>query len=144
MKKLISICTKIYHKLVGKDVQRIQQDIIDSFERENVELRNQVESLERSLQIQHNNKLQDQAILQSRIDELSTIRRGLEKDIRELQNRPQQVEYQFVMTQRVYDDLERSLEAPIVTNNTTAQGAGYLTGIQRALAEVRKRYVTNN
>lgn len=149
VKKLLSICNKIYNKLTNKDTVAVQQNIIESYERELQNLKVQVAQCtdrERVASRGRSNSLVDNKVLQSRIDDLCQIRTRLEKELHIANNKPDVVHYekQFVMTQKVYDELERALEAPIVTNNTSAQGAGYLVGMQRVLAEVRKRYVTNN
>jgi len=135
MENFISICRKVYNRFRGRDVIAVQSDIIDSLQEERRKWMAQVSKEHREVEI-----------LQSRVNELSGIRVGLQKELNEAMNKPAVVIYEskFVMTQKVYDDLEYSLEPAVVTNNTTAQGAGYLVGIQRALAEVRKRYVTNN
>lgn len=132
---IVSICRKIYNSFRGRDVIAVQENIIDSVQDECRELRRQL-----------NNKIKDNEILQSRINELGGIRVGLQKELHELLNKPDVVVYEskFVMTQKVYDAFERGLEPPIVTNNTTAQGAGYIAGIQRALSELRKQFVTGN
>lgn len=132
--KLLSICRKVYNSFRGKDVIAVQADIITSLQEE-----------VRELTIKRNNKIKDNEILQSRINELGGIRVGMQKELQELRNKPDTVivEKHFVMTQQMYDAFEKSLEAPIVNNNTTAHGAGYLCGIQRALSVMRQRFVTN-
>lgn len=133
--KLTSICRKMYNSFRGRDVIAVQSDIIESVQDEVQELRRQL-----------NNKIKDNEILQSRINELSGVRVGLQKELHELLNKPPVVVYEskFVMTQKVYEQFENSLEPPIVTNNTTAQGAGYIAGIQRALTALRRNFVSGN
>lgn len=129
----------------NKRTLAIQSDIISSYERELVETKQYAEDLSSQLEscrVALRNKTQDNDILQSCINELNAKRRGLELDIRNLQNRPEPVVEQFVMTQGVYDKFVRGLEPPIVTNNTTAQGAGYLVGMQRVLGAIREQFVT--
>lgn len=132
---IASICRKVYNSFRGRDVITVQSDIIDSVQRSHRELTRQL-----------NNKTRDCEILQSRLDEQGGIRVGLQKQLHEALNKPDVVIYekQFVMTQQVYDKFEKSLEPPIVTNLTTAQGAGYAVGIQRALSELRKQFVSGN
>lgn len=137
--KLLSICNKIYSKLTGKDVQKIQSDIIDSLERE-------LSSTRHALQIKDNRYNTEVHILQCRINELSGVRVGLQKELHEEKNKPDVVvvEKQFVMTEAVYQKFARSLEPPVVTNNTTAQGAGYICGIQRVLEKMREQFVSGS
>lgn len=132
--KFLSICRKVYNTFRGRDVIAVQQNIIDSLENEL-----SMVSKDMDKQIRENN------ILQSRINELGGIRVAMQKELHELASRPDTVvvEKQFVMTQQIYEQFERSLEAPILNNNTTAHGAGYLCGIQRALTAMRQRFVSN-
>jgi hypothetical protein len=137
---LLSICNKLYNKLAGKDVQKIQNDIINSLEKELADCR-------RLLLLKDNRHQREVGILQGRIEDLADIRTALAKELHTANNKPDVqpiIEKQFTMTEKVYDDLVKSLEPPIVTNNTTAQGAGYLVGMQRVLSEIRKRYVAGN
>lgn len=129
----------VYRKITGKDVQEIQKDIIDSFGRELYETKQTLEAA----RVVSRNKQRDNEILQSTLDNLRAENTRLVKQLHIAENKPDVVERVFTMSQKVYDDLERSVEPPIVTNNTTPQGAGYAVGIQRVLAEVRKRYVAN-
>lgn len=136
----------VYRKITGKDVQKIQNDIISSFEQE---LLNTKIALQRSQDAEgvairgRRNALDDNRIIQAALDGARQENTRLIKQLHITENKPDVVERVFTMTQKVYDDLERSVEPPIVTNNTTPQGAGYAVGIQRVLAEVRKRYVAN-
>lgn len=135
----------VYNKVTGKDVQKIQNDIIDSYQRELTECREYTDRLTQELEDtkrQLRNKDLNESILQGRVNELSQIRQGLELDIRNLRNQPERVVEQFVMTQGVYDKFVRSMEPPVVTNNTTAQGAGYLVGMQRVLEKLREQFVS--
>lgn len=132
-----NIFRSVYNKVTGKDVKKIQSDIINSYEREIAELTEQL----KASRIVAGNRQVDVQILQGRVDELSAVRRGLELDIRNLQNQPTQVVDRFVMTHQVYDKFVRSMEPPVVTNNTTAQGAGYLVGMQRVLEKLREQFV---
>lgn len=136
--KFLSVCATLVQrfrrdKKLKDDVEMIQKNIIDSFEQELAVVRRDLDN-----QIRNNN------ILQSRVDQLTAIRDGLERDLRAEKNRPDKVVYEnkFVMTDTMYQQLARSLEAPIVSANTTPQGTGYLLGIQRALTEIRNRYVS--
>ena len=135
--KFLSVCATLVqklrrHKKLKEDVETIQKNIIDSFEQELAMVSRDLDN-----QIRNNN------ILQSRIDQLTSIRDGLERDLRAERNKPDKVVYEnkFVMTEQMYQQLARSMEPPIVSANTTPHGTGYLLGIQRALTEFRNRYV---
>ncbi|WYW03085.1 hypothetical protein Villemi_00030 [Pseudomonas phage vB_PpuP-Villemi] len=71
---------------------------------------------------------------------------ALGEAVQSLNNRPvpeNKVEIPtFVMTEKMYRDLQKDLEPPIVTNNTTAHGCGYLLGMQRVLSKLEERYVS--
>ena len=151
--KLLSICNKLYSKLTGRDVQAIQSDVISSLERELSSVKRHKEAVDAgargiqnalSVTKRENDTLHREVrILNSRIEELMRIRNDMTKELHLANNKPDVVvtERTFVMTTEMYDKFAKSLEPPVVTNNTTAQGAGYLVGMQRVLEKLRSEYV---
>lgn len=63
------------------------------------------------------------------------------KDIETLLNeKPREV---YIMSPEIFSRLEKSMEAGVVTKETSAQQTGYLLGIQRVLAYLRQNHVAS-
>lgn len=129
----------VYNKVTNQAALTEQGQEIQDYRLAIVDLKQQIAGLERASHNQRSriNELgRENETLQLKVDALLVERN-------QLLSAPPKIAYEdrFVMTSSVYDKFARSLEPPVVTNNTTAQGAGYLVGMQRVLEKLREQFV---
>ena len=146
--KIVSIYNNTVAKLTGSDVKKITEEYHTASQQLN-QLRllqerteREVDSLTRKLT---SNRQEVKTLHKILADRDSRIV-ALGEAIQELSNKaPTEIIKEiptFAMTEKMYRDLQKEVEPPIVTNSTTAHGVGYLLGIQRALSKIEERYVT--
>ncbi|WYW03658.1 hypothetical protein Luutsna6_00029 [Pseudomonas phage vB_PpuP-Luutsna-6] len=146
--KLLSIYRNTVTKLNGTDLMKVREEYHTASQQLNrlrllqERTEREVDDLRKKLTAQ---KMENKKLLLSITDRNQRIE-ALGEAVQNLNNRPvQQVKVDvptFVMTEKMYRDLQKDLEPPIVTNNTTAHGCGYLLGMQRVLSKLEERYVS--